>query len=82
MYAHSITHPCQYKIYQYLWLVASEDDETQRKGIVLVLWGIGDQFQSPDPSDLASEFEVTMSASAKIAIQLISFYPHRNKTAC
>jgi hypothetical protein len=46
----------QYKIFQYLWLVACEDEETQRNGIVLVLWGLGEELYLPDPCDLTSEF--------------------------
>jgi hypothetical protein len=39
--------------------VACEDTETQRNGIVLVMWGIGEGIQSPKRSDYTSEFGVT-----------------------
>jgi hypothetical protein len=45
----------QFKISQYLWLVACEDEDTQRNGIVLVPWGFGEGIQYPDQSDLTSE---------------------------
>jgi hypothetical protein len=38
----------QFKISQYLWLVASDDEETQKSGVVLVMWGFGEWIQSPD----------------------------------
>jgi hypothetical protein len=41
-------HLYQFKISQYLWLVASEDEETQKNGLVLVVWGFGEGIQSPD----------------------------------
>jgi hypothetical protein len=59
--AFSIATLRQFKISQYLWLVASEDEETQRNGIVIVLWGIGEGIQYPDPSDLTSELPTIMS---------------------
>jgi hypothetical protein len=51
---HVLLRLCQYKIFQYLWIVATGDTETQRNGIVVVMWGIGEGIPSPDPSDLTS----------------------------
>jgi hypothetical protein len=46
----------QYKIILYLWLVASEDTETQRNGIVVIIWGVGEGVPSSEYSDYTSEF--------------------------
>jgi hypothetical protein len=50
------SHNCtQYKTYQYQFLVASSDIETQRKGVVFVLWARGDP-PFPDKYEITSKY--------------------------
>jgi hypothetical protein len=47
----------QYKTYQYLFLVASSDAETQRKGTVFIMWGRRNP-PWPDKEELQSKLYV------------------------
>jgi hypothetical protein len=54
-----IRHLSQSKVQQYLFLKATEDVETQRKGVVLVFWGFGPngdlEFPIPDKREHLGE---------------------------
>jgi hypothetical protein len=62
---------CQYKIFHYLLIVACGDTETERNGIVIVMWGIGHGIPSPDRSEYISEFGETKSVSGMLGLELM-----------
>lgn len=45
----------QNRVFDYLLLVASSDEETQKNGIVSIVWGVGEALPWPHPTEHISK---------------------------